>query len=83
MLAKKSLNGHKKGAKLAECGKRFRACEVKIDVRKNYGVALPPPVHICERALHLFHFFKHLNMFYTKFFYVCQVRPLRGLVIDF
>ena len=54
MLAKKSLNGHKKGAKLAECGKRFRACEVKIDVRKNYGVALPPPLYIYANVLCIF-----------------------------
>ena len=40
----KSLDGHKKGAMRAECGKPFRAYEVKFDVRKNYGALLPPPI---------------------------------------
>lgn len=45
-LLVKNLNGHKKGAMPAERGKPFRACEVKIDMKENYGVVLPPPIYI-------------------------------------
>lgn len=46
----------------AERGKPFRACEVEIEMRENYGVVLPPHIHICECILNLFHFSKHLSI---------------------
>ncbi len=38
----------------AECGKPFRAYEVKFDVEKNYGAFLPPPIHFLSNQCGVF-----------------------------